>query len=361
MKRLSQHQKVDHPMQRQGRRQNCPGTQSPGSRRWFARFARIWSSALLCALALAARGDTNAPSLTNAAPPEFLGLVTNRPAVFTSIRSQLINPTNGVVTLVTNRVFERYFPDSLNHFVWTNFIARTNGRSTTLWSERLHPPDWPTNAPTLAWNTNSLVWGMKGLTALSPCWPGEGGSGQVPITALTRRHGYARGHGMGPEGMPTNVVGLPVWFVTTQNQRVAATIARAKVSLSRGDYTIFLFRKDLPLGIEPLRVVAFTNLMARYPVCLDAPRPVCQTEQLGHVNTGIPGFTVNAWKGGDSGSPDMLPLGNELLFYGGRSTAWPSPQMQADMDVLSALEGLDPQAYQLQWVDLAQFPAYPSR
>jgi hypothetical protein len=361
MKQLSQHQKVDHPIQFQGRRQDCRGTRSLNSGRWFAGSARNCSSALLFALALAARGDTNAPSLTNAAPPEFLGLVTNQPAVFTSFRSQLINPTNGVVTLVTNRVFDHYFPDSLNHFVWTNFIARTNRRSTSLWSERSHPPDWPTNAPTLAWNTNSLVWGMKGLTALSPCWPGESASGQVPITALTRRHGYARGHGMGPEGALTNVVGLPVWFLTAENRRVTATIARAKVSLTHGDYTIFLFREDLPPGIEPLRVVLYPEFLVRYPFCLGAPRPLCQTEQLGHVNTGIPGFTVNVWKGGDSGSPDMLPLGNELVLYGGRSTGWPNARMQADMDALCILEGLDPKQYQLQWVDLAQFPAYPPR
>jgi hypothetical protein len=79
------------------------------------------------------------------------------------------------------------------------------------------------------------------------------------------------------------------------------------------------------------------------------------------VNTGIVGFTVPAWKGGDSGSPDMLPLGNELVFYGGRSTTSPSPVMQADMDKLCRLEKLDPRKYQLQWVDLSRFPSYAPR
>src|SRR2546427_296665 len=97
-------------------------------------------------------------------------------------------------------VFEHFLPDSLNHAVWTNFIAHTNGRTTALWSARSHPLGWPSNAPIAAvWSTKSLVWGMKGMTALSPCWQNEGNSGQVPITALTRRHGYTRGHGMGAD------------------------------------------------------------------------------------------------------------------------------------------------------------------
>ena len=54
----------------------------------------------------------------------------------------------------------------------------------------------------------------------------------------------------------------------------------------------------------------------------------------------------------------MLPLGNELVFYGGRSTAGPSKKMQNDMDALCKLEHLDPRKYQLQWVDLSRFPAY---
>jgi len=319
--------------------------------------------ALLGAMTMLAHVDITAALHTNAAPPEFVGSTTNGPAVYTRFRNPATNQTANADTYVTNLVFDHYLPDSLNQFVWTNFIAHTNGRSTSLWSVRSHPPGWPTNGspPNLIWNTNSLLWGMKGMTAISQCWEGEGYDGQVPITALTRRHGYTRGHGMAAEGIWTNWTGKKVWFVTHSNQRVEAVIARASVSLSRGDFTIFVFREDLPRGIEPLRVVAQTNLLARYPVCPGAPRPVCQTEQTGHVNAGIPGFTIAAWKGGDSGSPDMLPFANELVFYGGRSTAGPSLAMQADMDKLCVLEGLDPRKYQLQWVDLSRFPAYLPR
>jgi hypothetical protein len=213
----------------------------------------------------------------------------------------------------------------------------------------------------LVWNTNSLLWGMKGMTAISQCWEGEGYDGQVPITALTRRHGYTRGHGMAPEGVITNWAGMKVWFATADNRRVEVYISRAIVSLSRGDYTILLFRQDLPPGIEPLRVVDPVDVYFKYPTCVDAPRPLYETEQTGHVNAGIAGFTVPAWKGGDSGSPNLLPMANELLFFGGRSTAGPSYVMQADLDKLCVLEGLDPRKYQMQWQDLSPYPSYRQR
>ena len=54
----------------------------------------------------------------------------------------------------------------------------------------------------------------------------------------------------------------------------------------------------------------------------------------------------------------MLPLPDELVFYSGRSTSGPSPEMQADMNTLCAQEGLPASNYQLQWVDLSAFPTY---
>ena len=57
----------------------------------------------------------------------------------------------------------------------------------------------------------------------------------------------------------------------------------------------------------------------------------------------------------------MLPMPNELVFFGGRSTSGPSAEMQSDIDLLCVLQGLNKSEYQLQWVDLSSFPSYPSR
>jgi hypothetical protein len=100
------------------------------------------------------------------------------------------------------------------------------------------------------------------------------------------------------------------------------------------------------------------GLHPKYVQCVGAPFPLFKTEQQGYISADVPGFTVDTYKGGDSGSPNMLPLPGELVFCNGRSTSGASPEMQADMDKLCRLEGLDPQKYQLQWADLSSFPQY---
>lgn len=286
--------------------------------------------------------------------------VTNGPAVFA--RKLLPLPANSTNSPPPTNVFDHFVPDSLNYLIWTNFIAHTNGRDTAVWTSRSHPIDWPARRPSAVWATNSLLWGMRGMTGLSPCWESEGAPGQVPVTALTRRHVYARGHGMGPDGFNTNFLGRKIWFFTANNTPVEVRAVRDVVRTwgggGKADYTILLLDRDLPASIQPLRVVAPTNVPAFYPFCPGAPRPLFKTEQTGHVSADVPGFTLNTWKGGDSGAPDMLPMPGELVFFGGRSTSGPSPQMQADMDQLCQLQGLDPKRYQLQWLDLSAFRSY---
>jgi hypothetical protein len=275
--------------------------------------------------------------------------------------------TAGNVTLIkqTNNVFDHFLPESLNALVWTNFIAHTNGRNTAVWSVRAHPQGWPGRAPEAQWNTKCLMWGMKGLTALSPCWEMEGNPGQVPITALTRRHGYTRGHGMGSDRVGNDYRGKKVWFLTSENKLIETTVLREIVrtaETSRRDYSILLFSSDLPESIQPMRVVnpseVFSFPHSKYVSCPGAPCPIFKTEQGGNVGADVAGFTLNTFKAGDSGSPNMLPMPGELIFWTGRSTAGASPEMQADMDKLCRLEGLDPSKYQLQWMDLAGYPTY---
>jgi hypothetical protein len=305
----------------------------------------------------------------------FVGLQTNGPAVFqvfalaretihTNIQRTLVT-TNGVrtiqqssnlqtnVTWTTNRSFAHLVTNSFNYMIWTNVLARTNGATTQMWSERRHPEDWPKSAPMVKWNRKSLVYGMTGFTALSPCWEGEGSSGQVPITALTRRHGYTRGHGMGEPGFGQRFAGKKVWFLPAKDRLVTARVAREVVRTQqpdKRDYTILLFDRDLPTSITPMGVVEPKTFEALYPYVPGGPRPLYKTEQGGHVSADLPGFTVNTWKGGDSGSPNILPLGNELVFFSGRSTSGPSAEMQADMDELCRLQKLNPAKHPLRWV-----------
>jgi hypothetical protein len=343
-------------------------------------------------------GAMRASAQTNPPLRELLGVITNGPVLFQQFRltsfttrTQMVRvpphlatnaafATNATVIgtnrvmqrfhtntySYTNLVFDSFLPGSLDHHIWTNFLAHTNGRDMVIWSQRSHPQGWPTNPPAVMWNTNSLVWGMKGMTAISPCWEGEGASGQVPLTALTRRHAYTRGHGMGDDGFTTNNAGRKAWFLTKDNSLVEVIVkrqvTRAKPSTNgvHRDYTILMFDRDLPSGIEPMSVADFKEVQQRAPSASAgiSPRPVFQTEQGGHVSTSIAPLTVNTWKGGDSGSPNMLPFPGELVFFSGRSTSGPTPGMQQDMDEQCRLEGLNPAKYQLRWADLSKFPAY---
>jgi len=263
-----------------------------------------------------------------------------------------------------------FAPNSLGHLIWTNFIAHTNGRSMAIWSRYELPTNFPagflpaTNlppdtTPTLAWNPTCLMWGLRGETALSQCWTAQGYRGQVPVTAITRRHGYTRGHSMGEAGRTDHFNGQRIYFCTTNNRVVEVVVREATVEIGKGyDFTILLFDRDLPGDIEPIRVVDLNVLVAKYPPTLK-PWIAFWPEQGGQVSAMCEPFLVNTWKPGDSGSPNLLPLPGELVFYGGRSTSGPSPQMQADMDELSRRAGLDPQAYQLQGCDLSRFPSFP--
>jgi len=322
------------------------------------RIGIVTTAALLLRNVGEAAENTASISSTRSSVTNILGWTTNGPAVYATVQ---LSSSAGAVT---NTIFHHYVPESLNNRVWTNFIAHTNGRNVRIWSARSHPPGWPKKAPIVTWNTNCLMWGRSGLTALSPCWQDENSGGQIPITALTKRHGYTRGHGMGLDGFTKNFAGRKVWFLTTNNIIVQTTVTRAvvrTVGQSRRDYTILLFKDDLPASIQPMRVISLTNVLAQYPGRSGSPQPFFRTEQLGSVSAGVPGFTVETWKGGDSGSPDMLPMPDELVFFGGRSTSGPSAEMQADMDELCTLQGLNPKKYQLQWVDLSSYPSYPVR
>lgn len=255
----------------------------------------------------------------------------------------------------TNRTFSSYQPGTLNYLIWTNFIATTNGRDMRIWSERSHPEGWPKTPPVAKWNTNSVIWGMKGALALSPCWEGEGAPGQVPLTALTRRHVYTRGHHLGPE---TALQGKKAWFVLPDNQLLEVRIKQCIIRVPPGpsDYTVMLLNRELPESIEPVFAALSADLQKYYPKAPQgtAPYPLFQTEQGGNVSTGVAPLTVNTWKGGDSGSPNLIPLPGRLVFVGGRSTSGPSREMQEDMDELCRREKLDPAKYQLRWVDLGK-------
>jgi hypothetical protein len=245
---------------------------------------------------------------------------------------------------------------------WTNFIGQTNGRTMDMWSERFpYPTGWPNVPPVLAWNTNCLLYGLDGFTGISQCNEFEGNPGQVPVTLLTRRHGCTRGHGFpGTNGLCTTLLaGQRVWFCAADNTVVQMTVAAemdrlGDVGGNSYDYGLVVFTEDVPESISPVSVMSPADLEIYYWNTPDLPYLFLGTEQAGHVSAGVSPFVFDIMKGGDSGSPNMIPSpDNKLIMYSGRATSGFSPQMQADLDALSVYVGRSTNNYQLRWYDLS--------
>jgi subtilisin-like proprotein convertase family protein len=242
--------------------------------------------------------------------------------------------------------------------VWNNFIANTNGRTMQMWSEYSLPDGWPSVPPVMAWDTNCLLFGLDGFTAISQCNQFQGAPGQVPATLLTPRHAYTRGHGMSDNGFGTSLAGQSVWFCTASNTIVQMTVAADFIRLGTFggqayDYGILVFTEDAPPSITPMSVLSEADYEIYYPDTPDLPFMFFGTTDDGNCSAQVPPFVYPLLVGGDSGSPNMIPTpDNKLAMFSGRSTSGASTQMQADIDTLTAYVGLTTNNYQLRWYDM---------
>lgn len=253
--------------------------------------------------------------------------------------------------------------------IFANIMTRTNGRSGFMWSGFVYGQ---TNATGFTWLTNGFLTGLRGASAISPA--NELGGSQVPGTALTRRHVYIRGHGHSAGGLPNMVstnlgfIGKKYWFIGTNNIAVSATIADNRVcDPSNGeDWTILFLSSDLPAEVEPMRCImdgtwtvtnAATpgNIWNKLPPL--PPWPIfgtCQHNQLSGSDWGYSIFdNHDIHQGGDSGSPNMLLLTNEVVFLSGRTTSGITSLMLSNLNAMTLSAGLSTNSYQPQFVDLS--------
>jgi len=300
---------------------------------------------------------------------------------------------------------------TLGWHVWTNVLEKSYGCDDSLYSKRSRPDGWVdgtsytgTGTPALEWSTNGLLRQFTNYTAISQMNSFCGCPGQMPVTLLTRRHAYMRGHDTVHDGdgngwtVKTNYAGQRVWFCDENNNVVTATVkasfgGRGVVdgSIHYTDFVVLLFEEDVP------------STIANMPVCLAQfyyeevkvgswddpgchPRPlqratyitISQCNKVGiFPHPTRPGFPQEALAG-DSGSPEMLPVRDGLVMFGGATTtglgscklpgcktpfAGPEPGFNADTFVQYAVEelnkwaGLDSRdpAYNLEYADLSEF------
>ncbi len=253
---------------------------------------------------------------------------------------------------------------------FANIMARTNGSIGFNWAGFVYGQ---TNATGFTWLTNGFLTGLRGASAISPANELEGST--FPGTALTRRHVYIRGHGA--DGVlytiTTNLsfIGKKYWFIGTNNVAIPATIADNRVCYAANgeDWTILFLSSDLPAEVEPMRCImdgtrtptnAATpgNIWNKLPPL--PPWPIFGTCQHNQLSGGDWGYSIfdnhDIHTPGDSGSPNMLLLTNEVVLLSGRATTGISSLLLSNLNAMTLSAGLSTNSYHPKFVDLSGWP-----
>ena len=263
--------------------------------------------------------------------------------------------------------------NSLGYALETNYAALTHRLVHYQVSNDallIGPYASPANPVGLSWNTNSILTGKRGVTAISIA---QFGGTQSRLCLVTKRHAVGAGH----YGGLTN--GLTVFFLGTNNTLHRMTTSNIWVGqwrdADREDRAILTFTQDVPDDVQPMRIAApLTNgptgdiyaLMEKYfpPEAQNPYQPraafwVCQHGYCGRNGQHHPGGVIGS-DGGDSGSPGFIILGDECVNIGGISMNAPTTNMLRRMDDLTRSLGLNPAKYQPSYVWLTNYPTWPN-
>lgn len=246
--------------------------------------------------------------------------------------------TNGGRLIGTQRMFNNpsgtadqwseFVEGTLNHSLWTNYVAVTNSRANY--------PIWTSRAlGSAAWNTSSFLRHATNYTGISFAWQNEGSPGQTPITAISPWIGYARGHGMGGTSTNTANAGMKVYFVTAANAQITNTIAEQITRDDADDFTVFRFANALPATITPIPILDRNEIITKAPSTFaSANYPVLRVTQTNAVLTDVSPYTGQALSG-DSGGAVLKAIGDSLHFYGGVTTSgWTTTMSNCVVELL---------------------------
>lgn len=260
-------------------------------------------------------------------------------------------------------------PENLWPLINEHLYANTNGRVMEFYVTNGFTG--PTTAPVTERNTNCLIYGAQGFTAITvhnTMTGAEAGFGQIQGTALTKRHVIIRGHSSGALGTIVTNAGVKLWWVTSNNTSVVrTTIAHfgfgspdALVSPYR-DYNLLLLDADLPDTIEPVSVISYADFTNYLPLTnRNHIFYSCQHNMISTSVGSLPGFGHNSYVGGDSGAGDFVLLPHDsrrfrLALYGIRSGSRWYDDMTASLNALTVWAGLNTNNYQPDFVNLDDY------
>jgi hypothetical protein len=275
--------------------------------------------------------------------------------------------------------------DSFKYHVWTNWAARTNGRTPQITRSITEIPGTAgTQANDALWNTNWYFYGTENFTAMTHVKTNLGGDVWwtkkaaviSPVALLQSGHAYC---GNNPQHTACGSNGWYLAVDATNGQhwrRAVGGISRQEslgpwgiTPWSRADYMLVVLEKPLPASIASLPIVPLDELARVVDLAtINWPSHVACQHSSTADNASFRG-TGHAPIGGDSGSPTFFVMSNRLvigvngltspIFCGSATNAsgkTPWEQFMTDYTNLLKQAGHAPSQFPLRIQSMAGFP-----
>lgn len=325
------------------------------------------------------------PSAVNNQGAGWVVVASNSPTIIT------VQRTNSTHTFPTNerrwtivgagapqQVLNANLLPSTNYLwlkTYTNILARTNGKSWTMFSSYVgNPLAAPSivRNPDCLLNTNDATGISVYTTALSP--PDDYGA--LTATLITRRHAIMRGHGFGWPGQGTHTNGdTRIWFLTSSNTTVEARV-QGQIGFTEGtapgghDYNIVVFTEDVPDSITPIPIITGDErrlYLGGWPGDIIPLFIVCRHYLIAcRTSDPVPieGFGPHINVDGDSGSPILVLLPTATGFRlahigivsgGATDGGGASAHLIDSVNTMSIWAGLNPENYKPTYINFRDY------
>ena len=248
-------------------------------------------------------------------------------------------------------------PGSLAHHLWTNWTARTNGRTPALLAS--------VTSTSATWNTNWFFYGASNFTAQTihrtntvDHYSRFRCTVISPVLLLQCAHAFNLAAGTSG----TNL-GVGQWFSVLDPtnglhwRRVAHSLGRRVTD----DYILFAITNPLPAEVGAMRVAHYQTVTNKlgFPFGFGPQVPITSLCQH-YLNIGALGFYLDGHgvEDGDSGSPTVLLIGDELVSvpWGFTSASVSNlTQFLADVNTLTTLAGFSTNTYPVRIANLSEW------
>lgn len=277
-------------------------------------------------------------------------------------------------------------PDSFKYHVWTNWVARTNGRSPQIMRSITEIPGTRgTQATNALWNTNWYFYGTENFTAMTHVKTNLGGDVWwtkkaaiiSPVALLQSGHAFCANN---PQQTACSSNGVFLAVDATNGQHWRRSVGGVSRQESAGqwgsrqwfclDYIIIGLEKPFPTNIAAMPIARLEDIERCAGRSLNWPSHAACQHSMTVDNASFKG-TGHTVAGGDSGSPTFFVVSNRLVigingqtaphYFGNGTNAnglTPMEQFLTDYTNVLRRAGHSPSNYPLKFETLSAFPAH---